>query len=46
MQDRVQVADYDLEQDVDATFMGNKLRFINDANKKFTNCMYAPSTAY
>ncbi|KAH7381715.1 hypothetical protein BKA66DRAFT_570839 [Pyrenochaeta sp. MPI-SDFR-AT-0127] len=26
------------QQEVDATFMGNKLRFINNASKKHTNC--------
>lgn len=26
------------KQDVDATYMGNKLRFINNADKKYTNC--------
>ncbi|KAF2823532.1 hypothetical protein CC86DRAFT_356221 [Ophiobolus disseminans] len=26
------------KQEVDATFMGNKLRFINNANKNLTNC--------
>jgi hypothetical protein len=28
------------KQDVDATFMGNKLRFINNANQNLTNCKY------
>lgn len=26
------------EQEVDATYMGNKLRFINNANQNLTNC--------
>lgn len=30
--------DPDIEQEVDATYMGNKLRFINNADDKFTNC--------
>jgi len=30
------------EQEVDATYMGNKLRFINNANQNLTNCKLTP----
>lgn len=38
MQVIVQSAKSHTEQDVDATYMGNKQRFINNADKKYTNC--------